>query len=392
MKFNFMKAGALALGLGMVFTSCQTEEVNIIDNQVGDMIAGSYIVVFEDGAKSNLQGRSVLEAQAFVADMAEGMIPETAELGNVYSSALVGFSVEGLSIAQANFIASLPNVKYVEQDRMVTLAPPCGTPKGGPCAPPEPPAQTTPYGTPRVGGGGAYNGSAVAWIIDTGIDQDHDDLNVDNARSVTFTNDGLDDGNGHGTHCAGTVAAIDNSIGSLGVAPGATVVGVKVLDNSGSGSYSGVIGGVDHVAANAAAGDAANMSLGGGFSQAVNDAVIALGAAGVYTAVAAGNSSTDASTASPASANGTNVYTISAMDSNDNFASFSNYGADVDYAAPGVSVYSTYRNNGYASLNGTSMASPHACGVLLVTGGAPNTSGFVNNDPDGNADPIISIN
>src|SRR5690606_33689667 len=109
---------------------------------------------------------------------------------------------------------------------------------------------------------------------------------------------------------------------------------------------------------------------------------------GIKFVLAAGNEGTHANNSSPARVNGTNVYTISAMNSSDSWASFSNYGnPPVDYAAPGVSVKSTWRNGGYNTISGTSMAAPHAAGVLLL--GAPRTDGTVKNDPDGNPDPII---
>jgi subtilisin family serine protease len=195
------------------------------------------------------------------------------------------------------------------------------------------------------------------------------------------------DQNGHGTHVAGTVAAIDNDFGVIGVAAGATVVAVRVLDRRGSGSYSGVIAGVDYVAANFASGDAANMSLGGPVSQALDDAVVAAGEAGLKISLAAGNESDDANAHSPARANGNGIYTVSAMDSNDNWAYFSNFNnPPVDFCAPGVAVYSTYKDGGYASLSGTSMAAPHVCGLLLL--GNVGTDGTVNGDPDGSPDPI----
>lgn len=117
----------------------------------------------------------------------------------------------------------------------------------------------------------------TVWVLDTGIDLDHADLNVDANRGFTaFTKGrdaGKDDGNGHGTHVAGTIAALNKGIDVVGVAAGAVVVPVKVLDSRGSGSWSGVLAGIDHVAANASPGDCANMSLGGGFNQELNDAV-----------------------------------------------------------------------------------------------------------------------
>jgi subtilisin family serine protease len=253
--------------------------------------------------------------------------------------------------------------------------------------------QDTPYGITRVNGVANYTGNNVAWILDSGVDLDHPDLNVDASRAFNaFTSgrDGksADDGNGHGTHVAGTIAALNNDIGVIGVAPGAVVIPVKVLDSRGSGSYSGVIAGVDWVGANGQAGDVANMSLGGPVSQALDDAVVAASSNGVIFALAAGNESSDANNSSPARANGPNIVTISAMDVNDNWASFSNYGnPPVDYAAPGVAVKSTWKDGGYNTISGTSMAAPHAAGVLLL--GAASTDGTVNNDPDGNADPII---
>ena len=221
------------------------------------------------------------------------------------------------------------------------------------------------------------------------------DLNVDASRGFSaFTRGkdaGVDDGNGHGTHVAGTIGAIDNAIGVIGVGAGATVIPVKVLDRRGSGSNSGVIAGLDYVAANGSPGDVANMSLGGGANTPLDDAVKAAASTGIIFALAAGNDSADANGSSPARANGPNIYTISAMDINDNFASFSNYGSPVDYCAPGVAINSTWKDGGYRSISGTSMACPHAAGVLLVSGGNPSTSGTVNGDPDGSPDPIISL-
>jgi subtilisin family serine protease len=166
------------------------------------------------------------------------------------------------------------------------------------------------------------------------------------------------------------------------------VIPVKVLSAQGSGSYSGVIAGVDYVGANGSNGDVANMSLGGPASQALDNAVIAASNQGIKFCVAAGNDGANSINYSPARANGANIYTISAMDNNDNWAYFSNYGnPPVDYCAPGVSVKSCWKNGGYNTISGTSMATPHAAGILLL--GAAKTDGTVNGDPDGNADDII---
>jgi subtilisin family serine protease len=185
------------------------------------------------------------------------------------------------------------------------------------------------------------------------------------------------------------VAAIDNDIGVIGVASGASVIALRVLDRRGSGSDSGVIAGVDYVAENGSSGEVANMSLGGGFSQALNDAVVTA-ARSVTFVLAAGNESTDAGTQSPASAStgsGDNVHTVSAFGEGDSWASFSNFGNPrVDYAAPGVGVESTHKDGGYRSLNGNSMAAPHVAGLALL--GVIRTDGTVSGDPDGNPDPI----
>jgi len=164
-----------------------------------------------------------------------------------------------------------------------------------------------------------------------------------------------------------------------------------VLDRRGSGSYSGVIAGVDYVASGAPNCAVANMSLGGPVSQALDAAVLAAGQAGVTMVLAAGNESDDANNHSPARAGGAsandNVYAISAVNSSDAFASFSNYGSAVSYAAPGVGVESTWKSGGYNTISGTSMAAPHAAGVFLL--GNASTDGTASGDPDGNPDPII---
>ncbi|MDT8340005.1 MAG: S8 family serine peptidase [Longimicrobiales bacterium] len=305
-----------------------------------------------------------------------------------YGTALFGFAGT-IPEGRLNGLRNDPRVAAVELDQVASLAPPPGRgPGGGGGGGEVTPTQTTPWGITRVGGAGNGVGG-TAWIIDSGIDLDHPDLNVDVARSVDFTGSrkGAEDENGHGTHVAGTVAALDNAEGVVGVAAGAAVVAVRVLDRRGSGSFSGVIAGVDHVGAHGSAGDVANMSLGGGFSQALNDAVVNASAGGVVFVLAAGNESTHAGTRSPASANGPNIVTVSAVDSADRFASFSNFGnPPVDYAAPGVSILSTYKGDGYATLSGTSMAAPHVAGILLL--GNVRSGGTALGDPDGSPDPI----
>jgi subtilisin len=234
-------------------------------------------------------------------------------------------------------------------------------------------------------------------VIDTGVDFQHPDLNVvggvNCAGGSPFTKkckSGGDDDHYHGTHVAGTIGAIDNGIGVVGVAPGARLWAVKVLNSQGSGYTSWIVAGIDWVAANAATIEVANMSLGGsGFNQAEYDAIQGAVNKGVAFAVAAGNSDDDASKYSPAAFD--NVLSVSALadfnglpgglghptcrtDQDDTLADFSNWGSAVDIAAPGVCILSTYplEKGEYGTISGTSMASPHAAGALALLASANN--------------------
>jgi subtilisin family serine protease len=288
-----------------------------------------------------------------------------ATVGDVWGHALHGYSavIPNDRVAQ---LRSDATVSYVEADGEATIA-----------------AQTLPWGinkidadvsSTRAGDGSGAVTNARVYVIDTGVDRSHPDLNV--VSFVNFAKGQNTDCNGHGTHVAGTIAAKDDSQGVVGVAPGAPVYAVKVLKCSGSGSWSMVISGINWVTANHGANAVANMSLGGGASQAVDDAVKNSAASGVFYAVSAGNSGANACSQSPARAGaGTNngIATVAATDSNDVEASWSNYGSCVDIWAPGVGVYSTYAGGGYNTLSGTSMASPHVAGggaLYLSTHGA----------------------
>ena len=403
------RLGILGLAIFIGLAGCQKEEnltlkdsnqekeiTNLVNYESGDVIPGQYIVVFE-GDKTKKANWDKLEYAAkrdIILNEAKGILERNAmhgkEVKHVFNSMLQGFSAK-FSEEEVAKLKEDDKVSYIEEDRYVILGPPewANNDKeeddGGTTT------QDTPWGITRVNGAVDATGK-VAWIIDTGIDLDHPDLNVDANRSYTVFTTGrdktADDGNGHGSHVAGTVAAIDNDQGVVGVAAGATVVAVKVLDSRGSGSTSGVIEGIDYVGANASSGDVANMSLGGGISDALDDAVLSASQNGIIFALAAGNESDDANNHSPARVEGSNIYTISAMDDTDTWASFSNYGnPPIEYCAPGVDIKSTWKDGGYNTISGTSMASPHAAGVLLL--GNPSSDGYVIGDPDGDPDPII---
>jgi subtilisin family serine protease len=288
--------------------------------------------------------------------------------------------------ARLSRIVGDPRVEIVEKDHVVTLKLPSETarPGGGGGG-----TQTTPWGITRVGGAGDGTGK-TAWIIDSGIDLAHADLNTSRACHTYFAGTSPEDGNGHGTHVAGTVAAKNNGLDVVGVAANAYVCSVRVLGNSGSGSYSGIINGVNYVAANGSSGDVANMSLGGSGSNATLEKAVSDAAGrGIKFVLAAGNDGQHANNFTPARVNGTNIYTISATNSSDCMASWSNYGnPPVDYAAPGVSILSTRKGGGTTTMSGTSMAAPHVAGILLL--GGIRTSGSASCDPDGSPDPIAS--
>jgi subtilisin family serine protease len=272
---------------------------------------------------------------------------------HVYSAALRGFSAR-LTARQIADLEDDPSVDYIEPDGEMHAI-----------------AQTLPWGINKIdadvsstwaGDGTGAITNVNVYIIDTGIGS-HADLNK--VGHVNFAGGRNDDCHGHGTHVAGTASARDNTSDVVGVAPGANLIGVKVLSCSGSGSTSGVIKGVDWVTANAKKPAVANMSLGGGVSSALDNAVVKSANSGVFYALAAGNSGANACNSSPARAGaGTDngIMTVAATDSSDKEASWSNYGGCVDIWAPGVSILSTRRGGGTTTMSGTSMASPHVAG------------------------------
>ena len=352
----------------------------------GDLIPDRYICVFKPGPISpGLEARTILPRVG-------------GQLRHVYTHVLHGFSASMSATAVSNLLTKNPLLDYCEQDRVVSLPEPTGSavitarPGGGGGGGS---TQSTPWGVSRVGGPGNGVGK-FAWVIDSGIDLTHPDLTVDVADSKSFlaSDPSANDANGHGTHVAGIIAAKNNNIGVVGVAAGATVVSVRVLDSSGNGDDSGVIAGIDYAVAQAQSlghqHDAINLSLITASMASMDAAVAAAGAAGFYVTIGAGNYSDNAGNYSPAEADGANVYTVSATDSKDTFARYSNYGnPPIDYAEPGSSILSTYRGGTYATLSGTSMAAPHLAGILLLNNGVVHTNGKTAlRDPDNNPDLI----
>jgi subtilisin family serine protease len=348
---------------------------------LGSAATGSqpYIVVLKDGVSAGPVAREHARAYG-------------AEVGHVYGAALSGYAAR-IAPARLKDLQQDSRVAYVQADGQVQAT-----------------AQSTPTGinrsdaelspTARIDGLDQRVDVDVA-VIDTGVDLDHADLNVYTAGAKNCsTGKSADDGNGHGTHVAGTIGALDNTTGVVGMAPGARIWPVRVLNAQGSGTFSSIVCGIDFVTANADTIEVANMSLGGSGSDdgncgrtngdAMHQAICGSVAAGVTYVVAAGNETDDAARHVPAAYD--EVITVSALadfnglpgggaaatcrsDVDDTFASFSNYGADVDLIAPGVCINSTWKGGGYNTISGTSMASPHvAGGAALYLATRPGTS------------------
>ena len=233
--------------------------------------------------------------------------------------------------------------------------------------------------------GGSVDGSkktSAIWFLDTGIDPLHPDLNVETKYAASFLmgkeNDFVDH-NGHGTHCAGLAAAKNDTIGITGVSAGAKVIPVKVLDSLGVGSWTSVLLGLDHVATFGMPGDVVNLSLGSYDSlynidsvpQPLLRAIRSLGRAGIFVTMSAGNDAGDASFNIPGLVNGKNIFTTAAISTIKTIAPYSNYGAPVDFVSVGNRVMSTYKNQSYTALSGSSMASAITAGIIHANGGKP---------------------
>lgn len=265
------------------------------------------------------------------------------------------------------FLSDHPDVDFIEQDRMASI---------NAVQSPSPS-----WGLNRISGRDlsssrhSYNypdsaGTGVdAYIIDTGIFVDHPEFEGRASFGQTFTKDGVKDGNGHGTHVAGTIGSK-----TYGVAKNVSLIAVKVLEANGGGSYSGVIAGVDWATKDTITKAAAkksnkkksvaNMSLGGPASKALDKAIAAAVNNGLVFAVAAGNSGKDACSLSPARV--PEAITVAASDNKDNLAYFSEKGKCVDIIAPGVNIISTWNDGKTNTISGTSMASPHTAGVVAL--------------------------
>jgi subtilisin len=364
-------AAAFAVTLtvsGTVTAQAGESHTDMVGDGAPTSRTSEYVVVLDDTAR--------VTSSLTKAEHAYG-----ASVGNVYRSAIKGYSAR-MTPSEAAALAQAPGVDTVEPNVRFEIA-----------------GQSLPTGinrtnadrSPRAGIDRRDQRVNVdVAVIDTGVDVDHPDLNVyrRGGKNCSAFARGKNDQHGHGTHVAGTIGALDNGRGVVGMAPGARIWPVRVFDRSGAGSLAEVICGVDYVTAHAKQIEVANMSLsslGGSDDGAcgrvsgdpLHKAVCASVAKGVTYVVAAGNSARDAALSTPSAYD--EVITVSALadfngrpgggarstcraDRDDTFADFSNYGADVDLVAPGVCVRSTWVGGRYSTISGTSMASPHVAG------------------------------
>jgi len=317
----------------------------LLDKGAPNAVPGQFIVVFKKGTDKAMAN----QVKANVARERGNAIQAEFDVINGFSAKLSDKAVEALR--------KNPNVKYIENDKYVTVS-----------------ENPNSWGLDRIDQRNLpldsswlpnASGSGVhVYIVDTGIRKTHVEfagMTLGNGYDFIDNDNDYSDCHGHGTHVAGTAVGQNH-----GIARGATLHGVRVLNCQGSGTGTQVINGINWVKNNRILPAVANMSLGGGFSQAENDAVNNAVAAGVVFAVAAGNENTDACTKSPASA--ANALTVAASTSSDARSSFSNYGSCVDLFAPGSSITSATNDSDTSTgtWNGTSMASPHVAGVAAL--------------------------
>jgi serine protease len=356
-KLNYFALLAVSLP---IFAASAASPSKLVQTDTSNFVENQYIVVFNSAA--NAMSKNAFKAQ--LAANADSLVNKyNVKIKLRFDDVLNGVVVTA-DKQQLTQLLQDENINYIEQDQYITLDPLMST---------KAVQNNATWGLDRIDQHDLpldtnYNyqedGSNVtAYVIDTGIRNSHQEFGGRASSGYDFVDNDNDasDCNGHGTHVAGTIGG-----STWGVAKNVNLVGVRVLNCSGSGTYSGVINGINWVNNNAAHPAVANMSLGGGVSQAIDDAVNNLVSSGVTTVVAAGNSNADACSFSPARA--VQAITVGSTTNSDARSSFSNYGSCLDVFAPGSSITSAWYNSDSATntISGTSMAAPHVAGVAAL--------------------------
>ena len=336
---------------------------------------GAFALVLPAEAQPGEPGRHIVVFQDwFAAEAAQGALVRAFGGDVIRSLPIINGAAASLPPGIARQLARRGEVLRVDVDATVRALGKPATPPGQDKKKPEQPPQEMPWGVDRIDAEWAWPESRGAGVmvavIDTGIDADHPDLADNIAGGVNFVSknwrkpanpSNWDDDEGHGTHVAGIIAALDNTIGVVGVAPEASLYAVKVLDRTGSGYVSDIVAALEWSVANGM--DVATMSLGTDVDvESLQDACDIAASAGMLLVAAAGNDKTDVDY--PAAYD--SVIAVAATDAADALYYWSSPGPEVEVAAPGVSINSTYKGGGYALLTGTSMAAPHVTGTLAL--------------------------
>lgn len=377
------------------------EEQNLQKHKTPQIIEGEYIVIIKDIWNRQINEQTAQQVRELRNRVLTANRIERESILHTYDYAVKGFAAK-LTDQQFKALQKNPQIERITPNVMLGLAT-TSTPKSSSeneqiNLSASSSSSGGNWGVARVGG--PLDGSGKrAWILDTGIDLNHSDLNVDTSNSASFiANESANDGNGHGTHVAGIIASTGNNTNVVGVAKGATVVPIKVCYDEAPSQFesqcpaSSIINGIDYISIRAQPDDIVNLSFGGYDSSTnIDDAVINAANNGVRFTIAAGNSRMHAKDFTPARVNHQNTWTLSAMDNSDVFASFSNYGnPPIDFAAPGVDIFSLWKNGGTETISGTSMSAPHLAGLLLTVPNDISIDGYVSNDPSSSADPIAA--
>lgn len=333
-------------------------EGTVYGTQSADAVKGSYIVMLKGGksVKAASEGKDLAQRYG-------------GTLRRSYDSAVNGFSASGLTETEAKRLAADPAVDKVVQNHRFSID---ATQDNPPSWGLDRIDQTDTEGDKKYTYPDSAGEGVTAYVVDTGVRISHEDFGgrATSGFDAIDNDDNADDGNGHGTHVAGTIAGTEH-----GVAKNAKIVAVRVLDNEGSGTTEQVVAGIDWVTENHQGPSVANMSLGGGVDEALDAAVQKAIDSGVTFGVAAGNESTDASQGSPARVK--DAITVASSTDADEQSDFSNYGDIVDIYAPGSDITSDWNTGDDATntISGTSMATPHVVGAAAVyLGGHPDAA------------------